>query len=78
MSSFLGTYRILIMHVYVEFSRYLYHLSIKRGGGGGGRVQPKCLGKLCLEIGVYQKAAPIGGTFGEVSGPEMGVVWSLI
>ena len=25
------------------------------------------LGKLGLEIGVYQKAPPIGGTFGEVS-----------
>ena len=30
-------------------------------------VQPKFLGKLVLEIGVYQKAPPIGGTFGEVS-----------
>ena len=32
-----------------------------------GRVHPKFLGKLDFEIGVYQKAPPIGGTFGEVS-----------
>ena len=36
-------------------------------GGGGGGVQPKFLGKLGLEIGVYQKAPPIGGSFGEIS-----------
>ena len=38
--------------------------SYLRGGGGG---QPKFLGKLGLELGVFQKAAPIGGSFGEVS-----------
>ena len=32
------------------------------GGGGGGAVQPTFLGKS-----VYQKAPPIGGSFGEVS-----------
>ena len=32
-----------------------------------GGVHPKFLGKLDLEIGVYQKAPPIGGTLGEVS-----------
>ena len=31
------------------------------------RVQPKFVGKLGLEIWVYQKAPPIGGNFGEVS-----------
>ena len=37
--------------------------------GAGGRVQPKFLVKLGLEIqiGVYQKASPIGRTFGDVS-----------
>ena len=30
-------------------------------------VQPAFLGKLGLEIGVYQKSSPIGETFGEVS-----------
>ena len=34
---------------------------------GGGEVHPNFLGKLDLEIGVYQKAPPIGGTFGEIS-----------
>ena len=33
----------------------------------GFKVQPTFLGKLGLEIGVYQKASPIGGTFSEVS-----------
>ena len=32
----------------------------------GGGYQLKFLGKLNLKIGVYQKAPPIGGTFGEV------------
>ena len=35
--------------------------------GGAGGVQPRFLGKLGFEIGVYQKAPPIGGSFGEVS-----------
>ena len=34
---------------------------------GGGGVQPKFFGKLGLEIGVFQKAPPIGGSFVEVS-----------
>ena len=46
--------------MYIFKSSYL-------GGGGGGGVQPKLLGKLSLEIGVYQKALPKGGSFGEVS-----------
>ena len=34
---------------------------------GGGGVNLNFLGKLGLEIGVYQKAQPIGGYFVEVS-----------
>ena len=30
-----------------------------------GEVEAKFLGKLSLAIGVYQKAPPIGGTFGK-------------
>ena len=37
--------------------------SLFRGGGG---VQPKFLGKLGLELGVFQKAPPIGRSFGKV------------
>ena len=33
---------------------------LRGGGGGGGGVQPKF-----LELEVYQKAPPIGGSFGE-------------
>ena len=33
----------------------------------GGGSQAKFVGKIDLEIGVYQKTPPIGGTFGRVS-----------
>ena len=36
------------------------YFSLNCKGGGGGGVQPKFLGKLGLEIGVYQKTPPIG------------------
>ena len=45
--------------MYVE---YIEEYTCLRGG-----VHPKFLGILDFEIGVYQKAPPIGGTFGEVS-----------
>ena len=34
---------------------------------GGGGVQPEFLGKLGVDMGVYQKSPPIGVSFGEVS-----------
>ena len=42
-------------------------MHLRGGGGGGGGVQPKLLGKLGLEIGVYRKDPPLGRTFGEAS-----------
>ena len=44
----------------------LYLVDRLKGRGVG--VQTKFLGKLGLEIGAYQKALPIGGSFGEISG----------
>ena len=34
---------------------------------GSGIYFDQFLGKLNLEIGVYQKAPPIGGTFGDIT-----------
>ena len=49
-----------------SLNTYQLALYIFFTGGGGGGGQPKFLGKLGLEIGVYQKAPPKGGSFGEV------------
>ena len=41
----------------MRFKKIVQHVAL-RGGGGG--VEPKFLGKLGMEIGVYQKGPPIG------------------
>ena len=40
---------------------------VKGGGGGGGGGVTLIFGKTRFGDNVYQKAPPIGGTFGEVS-----------
>ena len=55
-----------VLHCHGTGNLGTFPVIVVRGEGVVG--QPKFLGKLVLEIVVYQEAPPIGGNFGDVSG----------